>query len=131
MKIAIVGSRTFAANESNYHKLEDFIWSIFKRENIEQIISGGASGADTLGMWFARKNNLPLKEIRADWTKGRGAGILRNGDIVNAADIVISCWDLRSRGSKDTINKALMASKPVLILPVKPTPSTESIQSGA
>lgn len=119
MKIAIVGSRSF----HNYEYLIDIMCQYFCDDNndfdkIDEIISGGAGGADSLAKRFATENNIPLKEFLADWSKGKSAGILRNTDIVAAADMVIAFWDLSSRGTKDSINKALKTNKPVLIVPV-------------
>lgn len=55
---------------------------------------------------------------KADWGKyGKAAGPIRNQEIVNVSDIVIAFWNKKSRGTKDTIDKALRGNKPVLVIP--------------
>lgn len=101
--VAVVGSRTFA----NYDLM---VSSIRNYENQYQfstgkVVSGGAKGADALARKFAIANKIPIEEFKPDWSTGRGAGIARNTDIVNAADVVIAFWDGTSRGTLDSINK--------------------------
>jgi len=104
MKIAIVGSRGF----QNYELLKHHIISYFSEEDffsIEEIISGGARGADELGERFARDFNIPLKLFKPDWDKyGKKAGFLRNIDIINACDICFAFWDGESKGTKHDID---------------------------
>lgn len=72
MKVIIAGSRTF----NNYDLLE----KVLQEENliIEEIVCGGARGADALGAEWAKKNGVPVKYFNAKWEKyGRAAGIIR------------------------------------------------------
>jgi len=118
MRLAIVGSRSFEENEDNYILMTNAIRDIFET-GIDLIISGGASGADKLGKLFAEQNNLPYKEFLPNWQeRGKIAGLERNTQIVDACDILIAFWDLVSRGTKDSINKALKSGKPVIIIPI-------------
>lgn len=109
MKVAVIGSRTF----NNYESVKDKLDSI---SGITLIVSGGAMGADTLGERYARENDIPIRVYKPDWTKGRGAGFLRNTDIINDADIVVAFWDGKSRGTLDSIAKAEKQGKKVLII---------------
>jgi hypothetical protein len=84
------------------------------------IISGGADGADKLGEKFAADSEGGIKcQIHlANWdTEGKVAGPRRNTRIVNDSDIVLAFWDGKSRGTKDTIDKAVKANKPLFIFP--------------
>jgi len=114
MNIAIVGSRTF----TDYEALEVAIVNYLPAEMWPlTIISGGAKGADALAEQLAENFNLELKIFPADWdTHGKIAGFLRNQKIIDASDFVIAFWDGKSKGTKDTIDKARKAKKPTLII---------------
>lgn len=109
MKAAIIGSRNFA----DYTMMK----SIISGFNISTIISGGAAGADTLAEKYSSEMNIPIEVIKPDWSKyGRGAGIVRNKEIVNNADIVFAFWDGTSKGTKSSINFAKKAGKQIEII---------------
>lgn len=62
---------------------------------------------DSIAIQAAKEYGLEWEEILADWEQhGKGAGFLRNTELVKKADIVVAFWDLKSRGTKDTITKA-------------------------
>lgn len=87
-----------------------------------QIISGGATGIDTLVRMLARRVELPFTEYIPDWvTYGKSAGFQRNRLLVEQADIVIALWDGSSAGTLDTIEQMTALDKTVYII----TPSTE------
>lgn len=112
MKLAIVGSRTF----TNYNVLEKFILDNINIQNIEQIISGGAIGADKLGEVFAKKYSIPTIIFKPDWNLyGKKAGFLRNNDIIGACDTVIAFWDGESKGTKHSIDISKEMGKNVII----------------
>ncbi|WP_276819469.1 DUF2493 domain-containing protein [Mailhella massiliensis] len=103
MKLAVVGSRDF----QDYAWLEHCLLRVFRVEELEAVISGGARGADGLAARFAAAHQLPLVVIPADWKRyGRKAGPIRNTEIVARADAVAAFWDGRSPGTRDTITKA-------------------------
>lgn len=109
MKIAVVGSRSF----HNYEKLK----SVLQRYEITEVISGGAVGADALAKKYAQEFNINLTEFIPDWkTYGRGAGVIRNKEIVMQADKVIAFWDGVSNGAKMTISFAKKLDKDVLVI---------------
>jgi len=108
MRIAIVGSRTF----SDYDLLKNYITDIISVEEIDMVVSGGAKGADTLGMKFAQNHDIELKEYKPDWEKyGRAAGFARNKLIIDDADAVFVFWDGISKGTKHDIDLAKKAEK--------------------
>ena len=107
MIIAVIGSRNF----SDYKLLESTLAAL---PEISQIVSGGAKGADSLAEIYAEKHQLPLVVFKPDWPKyGRGAGIVRNREIIEAADMVVAFWDGSSKGTASSLKFA--KSKGILI----------------
>ncbi len=103
MKLAVVGSRSF----TDWELLKKSIDDVRQQFVITEIVSGGAQGADSLGERYARENNLKLTLFIPDWKlHGKKAGILRNRDIIAAADFVIAFWDGESKGTKNSLEVA-------------------------
>lgn len=121
MKIAIVGSRNF----NDYDMFCEHLYSILfynmmsSVDDITQIISGGARGADSLAERFAEENDIEIKVYPAEWDKyGKKAGYLRNELIVQAADVVIAFWNGVSRGTKHSIDLAKKYDKECIVVDV-------------
>lgn len=111
MKLAVVGSRNF----NEYDLLESHLNSLLP----SQIIPGGAKGADSLAEQYAEKYSISIHVFKPDWKKyGRGAGIVRNKEIVDAADHVLAFWDGKSKGTKSSIDHARKNNKPVTIIDI-------------
>ena len=110
MKVAVVGSRTFHSYELMKATLSTF--------DISHIVSGGAMGADKLAERYAKEMGIPTTIFKPDWNGpyGRGAGLARNGDIVDASDMVVAFWDGESHGTLNTINQARKKGKEVKIV---------------
>ena len=120
MKLAIVGSRSFFNFEVFKETLEDYLDKnkIFPT----LIISGGAGGVDSLAELWAKDMNIPTQIFKADWNKlGKAAGMLRNTTIINTADKVVAFWDGTSRGTQDSIKKAKVSKKLLIIFDTKNT----------
>lgn len=84
--------------------------------NPDKIISGGARGVDTYAKQYAERYNIPFQEFKPDWKKyGKGAGHVRNQEMVDIADMVVALWDGKSKGTKSTIDKANKKGIPVVI----------------
>lgn len=114
MKLAVIGSRDFA----DYDLMERCLLRNFRVEDIDAVISGGARGADTLAARFAGRYGLLLEVIPADWKKySRNAGLVRNAEIVERADVLVAFWDGLSRGTRDSITRARLAGKRVMVFP--------------
>ena len=113
--VAIVGSRSMVDYEYFLNALR--IWT--KANNyyrIRTVVSGGAKGADTLAAKYAKERGARLVELRPDWkTHGKKAGILRNTDIVKAAECVVAFPLNDSIGTWDTVEKAKKFGVPVSV----------------
>ena len=107
-KFAVVGSR----NIKDYQIVKE----ILDEYTISLIISGGAHGIDMLSERYANNHQIPTKIYPAEWEKyGRSAGMIRNEYIINDADKVISIWDGKSNGTKNSINHAKRLKKPLFL----------------
>jgi hypothetical protein len=109
MKVGIVGSRTI----TNYETIKEVLDKTLEKDDV--IISGGASGVDSLAEMYARLNNLSCEVYKAEWDNyGKSAGFIRNSKIVEESDYIIAFWDGISKGTLDTIKKAENVGKQVI-----------------
>ena len=115
MKLALVGSRDY----TNYSQFKSVINKTLKKWNkkisdVTLVISGGAKGADTLAEQWANEYKKPMTTFIPDWKAfGKGAGIMRNTDIVNWCTHMIAFPSIKGKGTQDSIQKAKNAEKPV------------------
>jgi len=109
MKVAVIGSRTF----NDYELVKETLTKL----DITLLVSGGAKGADSLGERYANENNITTLIFKPDWERhGRGAGMVRNTDIVKNSDIVVAFWDGSSKGTLDSIRKVEKLNKGLMII---------------
>jgi hypothetical protein len=112
-KLAIIGSR-------NFNDYDLLIEKVGKIENIEAIISGGASGADALAQQYAKDNGLPILIYYPDWDGiGRAAGFIRNQQIVNKCDELIAFVVNESKGSMHSVTLAKEKGVKVHLVKIK------------
>ncbi len=110
MKVAIIGSRKIGNLT-----IDEVIKNV--PINCSLIISGGAVGVDTLAKQAAQILNIPIKEYLPDYSLyANYAPIIRNRQIVNAADQVIAFWDYKSKGTRSTLLECLKEDKPFKII---------------
>lgn len=107
MKVIIAGSR----NINDYKLLVDTIQR--SGYDITEVVSGCAVGVDRLGEQWARANDVPIKEMPANWNlHGNSAGPIRNRDMAEYADAAIVIWDGESRGTRNMIENMIRRKKP-------------------
>jgi hypothetical protein len=115
IRIIIAGGRDF----DDWCQLEAELtcltgsWMLSTVRRIE-VVSGGATGADTLGEAWAATMDLPVTRVLADWDKyGKRAGYLRNEEMAkyaadgNAYGTLCAFWDGKSKGTLHMIDLAL------------------------
>lgn len=88
MKLSITGSRSISIS------LDEI--KTYLPEQTTCIVSGGASGVDTIASQFAKANNLELMVIRPDYNKfdnKRFAPLARNTEIISQSDYCLFFWD--------------------------------------
>jgi len=107
MKVIIAGSR----NIEDYALVVKTIQS--SGYDITEVVTGCAVGVDRLGEQWARTNNIPIKEMPANWNShGNSAGPIRNRDMAIYADAAIIIWDGESRGTRNMIENMIRRKKP-------------------
>ena len=110
MKVIIAGGRDFNSSFIMYNTLYG------TEEMIDEVISGNAKGADTLGAEWAKLKNIPVKYFPADWNKyGKAAGFIRNAEMGDYADMLIAFWDGQSKGTQHMIQTMKRNKKPYLV----------------
>lgn len=110
MKLAIIGSRTFTDSE--------LAWNTYKElpflDQVTHIVSGGARGADSIAELLAKWSDKEMIIHYPDWDKyGKQAGFIRNKLIINDSDCVLAFWDLKSKGTLNSIQLATKKGIPV------------------
>lgn len=104
----IAGSRTI----TDY----DIVEKAVKDSGFEfdEVVCGEAMGVDTLGRYHAMRNKLYIKSFIPDWTNlGKKAGMLRNIDMGNYADMAIVIIKDHSKGSTQMKEYMESLKKPV------------------
>lgn len=102
--LLIAGSRRFDGYDI-FHKTMGVVLARWGTPGA--IVSGGASGVDSMAKKYAEEMNYKFTEYPADWKLyGRRAGPIRNTVMVGLADKLVAFVDEQSVGTWDTIRKA-------------------------
>lgn len=114
-KIVIAGGRDFDDFEGMSKILDKIDWG-----PEDEIVSGTADGADTLGERYALVNEIKVKKFPAKWNQfGRKAGFLRNEEMARYCTGGIIFWDGKSKGSRSMIYLLNKESKPCKVVKYK------------
>lgn len=118
MKVVIAGTRY--KDKDQKIPFDDYALVVQAVERsgftITEVVSGCAIGADRLGERWASANNIPIKEMPADWiTHGKSAGPQRNRSMAEYADAAIVVWDGRSPGSRNMVENMIRRKKPYYV----------------
>ena len=107
MKLLIVGSRS----------ITNFDLSPYIPADVDTVISGGASGIDTLAERYADLHRLSKYIVRPQYNLyGRVAPLKRNEQMVDMADAVLVIWDGRSKGTQYTLKYTQKKNKPITLV---------------
>jgi len=111
VKVAIVGSRHFAAPE----RVVEYVKSLPPRASI---ITGSASGVDAAATKAAREKGIPVQVISASFEELTDAGKAaeRNQRLVDLCDVLVAFWDGASKGTRATVERALDSRKEVHVI---------------
>ena len=105
--IAIVGSRSI--NNLNLDQYLNF-------RDYAAVISGGANGVDTIAEQWAKEHKMEFICYRPVYeVYGKEAPLIRDREMVDAADILVAFWDGRSTGTKYTIDYAKSIKRKIIL----------------
>ena len=108
MKVAIVGSRHF----SDPDRVSEYVNALPRGASI---ITGSASGVDAAATRAARAKGIHVQVIPASFDELANAAKsdARNQRLVDACDVLVAFWDGTSKGTRNTVERALEAGKEV------------------
>lgn len=114
IKLIVAGGRNFLDKELMWNKLN----KILEEENISEIVSGGALGADILGERWAKENNIPIVQFKPQYNgpNDRFAPLRRNTQMAEYGDKLIAFWDGKSKGTFHMIKQMEKYQKEVIII---------------
>lgn len=118
MKLLVCGSRTI----KNFDYVANCLELVIREHGVpEEIVEGEAQGVDKMSRIWAEMKGIPVTPMPADWKMyGRGAGLIRNAEMVVYCDNGVAIWDGVSTGTLHTItllkeqNKLLKVFKNVI-----------------
>ena len=100
MRVAIVGSRGYG----NLTKVANYVATLAEDT---VVVSGGAVGVDSAAERAALDRGLEVVVYLPDWERyGKSAGIKRNAEIVEGADMLVAFWDGVSHGTANSVDLA-------------------------
>lgn len=117
-RVAIIGSRPHPGparihdrNDMRRLAVRDYVGNLPAGT---VVISGGAQGVDLWAEERALQAGLVVVRCIPPWDAlGKRAGMVRNAVIVDLCDRLAAFWDGESRGTKNAIEAARKAGKPV------------------
>lgn len=112
MNLGIVGYRDFLDEDFIFKKINKWIE---KNGKPIKIISGGATGVDSIAIKYAKLHEIPYQEFLPDRSLGKNGLLIRNTLIVNHSDVILAFPSQLSKGTFDTINKGNKKGIPVII----------------
>lgn len=103
--LAIIGARTMNDQKLFDEKMEDWVTEYGEPD---EIVSGGAIGADTMAEKYAAKHSIDLTVFKPDYDKyaGKYAPIVRNTQIIEHCTHVLAFPSHYGRGTQDSLRKA-------------------------
>ena len=128
IRIIIAGGRDF----TDRHQMGTELWKLFGGFKLStwervEVVCGMCCGAELLGKDWATMQALDIKEMPADWDRyGKRAGYIRNEQMAKCAKngnpygYLVAFWDGRSRGTRNMIEKALVAGLEIHIFRYDP-----------
>lgn len=81
------------------------------------LAAGGAVGPDTWTQNFATERGWPFKLFPAEWgTYARRAGVIRNNQMADYADVLLAFWNKRSPGTRNMIDCMMKRGKWIRVI---------------
>jgi hypothetical protein len=109
--LMVTGSRTL--NDDRVRKtVFEFLDDLHRQTPVTKRVSGNAAGIDRIAEEWANSKEIPVHRCFPNWRQyGRGAGVIRNKEMVDISTCVLAFWDGRSRGTRSAIDEANRKNK--------------------
>lgn len=115
LRVCVCGGRDYFNTQKVYESLD----YVLKKAPFT-LISGGATGADTLGIQWAKHNGIPYEVYPANWKDaGKKAGILRNYKMIESGIDLLLAFP-GGRGTEHMIGACLKEDIKVIRITDKP-----------
>jgi hypothetical protein len=102
-KVIVAGGKDF----NNYQLLKKTLDKLLSLKSDVEIVSGMASGADSLAVKYAKETGLTITKFPVMWkTDCSSAGFKRNKVMALYANACVCFWDGTSRGTAHMIETA-------------------------
>lgn len=112
MNLIIAGSRDLTPIDL----INRFAGKLDRKYGVSHVVSGKARGVDTAGEFWAVEHGKQIIDMPADWDRhGKKAGILRNVEMLQQADIILVIMHNDSRGSTHMATIAKASGKPTYV----------------
>ena len=100
MRTIVAGSRTISDIATVARAMDSCGWKI------TTVISGTAAGVDSVGEMVAAMRGILVERFPPDYSLGRAAPMIRNGQMADSAEALVLIWDGESRGSANMLGQA-------------------------
>lgn len=118
-RVLVSGSRSITSKRVVFIDLDAYVSEELDEEYPSLILHGGAEGVDSLAERWANKHSIPTEVLKPEWKKdgkyNKGAGQIRNRQLVDLADRVVAIWDQESKGTEGVIKYCQKINKPLKI----------------
>lgn len=110
MRVICAGTRTLTTPD-HYRAVASLLDGVHRTLTITTLVSGLAKGPDFFGVYWARKQGIPIDPYAARWDEeGVQAGHNRNARMAANADALVVLWTGSSPGTADMIARAKAAN---------------------
>lgn len=115
MKLMIIGPREIT--NADYRKVSTCIIEYTNVQKVDEVISGGAKGVDSIAEYQAKLSGIPFRLFAADWNRlGKSAGYQRNREMVDYCTEALVFWNGESKGTKHSIDLLEKSGKPYTLI---------------
>lgn len=119
MKVIVCGGRDY----HNCKHIMETLDLVNEDSLISHLITGGATGADNWGEWWATQNGVQSVVCKANWSKyGNGAGPRRNAHMLSLGPDLVVAFP----GGKGTANMVRIARAAGIRVMEVPSPAQET-----
>ena len=110
MRLLVCGGRDFDDRHLAFEALD----KLDAEHCVDVVIHGAARGADTVAARWAAERSMPVWPFPADWSRGNGAGPIRNQQMLDEGQPSFVVAFPGGAGTADMTRRARSAGLPVL-----------------